>query len=147
MARFSNEIPYDLLREFEDLETNCTEIFGEMCQAGAEVVHNKVVENMKNAFETTDSLEQGLKITKVYKTPSDDGINVHVGFYGYNDKGVPIPLIAMAREYGTYGSNPKTKSNNKTKGEAKKPFFRKSFKKKDIEQAMQAVQDKYIKGD
>ena len=135
MARFSNEIPYDLLREFEDLETNCTEIFGEMCQAGAEVVHNKVVENMKNAFETTDSLEQGLKITKVYKTPSDDGINVHIGFYGYNEDGVPIPLIAQAREYGT------------SKGEKKKPFFRKSFKKKAIEQAMQKVQDKYIKGD
>ena len=56
-------------------------------------------------------------------------------FYGYNDEGVPIPLIAQAREYGT------------SRGEAKKPFFRKSFKKADIEQAMQKVQDKYIKGD
>ena len=68
---------------------------------------------------------------------------MHIGFYGYNtDKktkkhpnGVPIPLIAMAREYGT------------SSGEAKKPFFRKSFKKKDIEQAMKQVQDKYIKED
>jgi hypothetical protein len=95
-------------------------------------------------FESTDSLEKGLKMTKVYKTPSDDGINVHIGFYGYvpnspktkrHPYGTPIPLIAMAREFGT------------SRGEAKKPFFRKSFKKTEIEQAMMQVQDKYIKGD
>ena len=147
MARFQSELPNDLIKMFEDLETNCDDIFGEMCKAGAEVVVKNVKSNMAKAFDSTDSLEKGLKITKVYKTPSDDGINVHVGFYGYTEEGVPIPLIAMAREYGTYGSNPTSKGNKKTKGEAKKPFFRKSFKKKDIEQAMQTVQDKYIKGD
>lgn len=135
MAKFQSELPNDLMKVFEDLETNCDDMFGEMCKAGAEVVHAKVKANMGSAFDTTKSLEKGLKITRVYKTPSDDGINVHVGFYGYNEKGVPIPLIAQAREYGT------------SKGEAKKPFFRKSFKKKEIEQAMQKVQDKYIKGD
>lgn len=135
MAKFQSELPYDLVKVFEDLETNCEDIFGEMCQAGAEVVYNNVKANMGKVFKSTKSLEKGLKITKVYKTPSDDGINVHVGFYGYNDKGVPIPLIAQAREYGT------------SSGEEKKPFFRKSFKKKEIEQAMQRVQDKHIKGD
>lgn len=135
MAKFKSELPYDLLKVFEDLETDCEEMFGEMCKSGAEVVYNNVKSNMKRAFKSTRSLDKGLKITKVYKTPSDDGINVHIGFYGYNDKGVPIPLIAQAREYGT------------SSGEAKKPFFRKSFKKKEIEQAMQSIQDKYIKGD
>lgn len=135
MAKFQSELPNELMKVFEDLETNCDEMFGEMCKAGAEVVYNNALANMKKAFASTRSLEKGLKITKVYKTPSDDGINVHVGFYGYTEDGVPIPLIAQAREYGT------------SKGEAKKPFFRKSFKKKDIEQAMQKVQDKYIKGD
>ena len=135
MAKFQSELPNDLIKVFEDLETDCDEMFGEMCKAGADVVYNNVISNMDKAFKSTESLKKGLKITKVYKTPSDDGINVHVGFYGYNDEGVPIPLIAQAREYGT------------SRGEAKKPFFRKSFKKKDIEQAMQAVQDKYIKGD
>ena len=141
MAKFQGEVPNELMKMFEDLETNCENIFGEMCKAGAETVYNKVQSNMGKAFADTKTLEKGLKITKVYKTPSDDGINVHIGFYGYNaDKktkkhpnGVPIPLIAMAREYGT------------SAGEAKKPFFRKSFKKKDIEQAMKQVQDKYIK--
>ena len=135
MAKFHSELPNDLIKVFEDLETNCDEMFGEMCRAGAEVVYNNVNSNMSKVFKSTRSLEKGLKITKVYHTPSDDGINVHIGFYGYNEDGVPIPLIAQAREYGT------------SKGEKKKPFFRKSFKKKDIEQAMQQVQDKYIKGD
>lgn len=135
MAKFKEELPNELIEVFEDLGLKCDVMFGEMCKAGAEVVYNNVKSNMSKAFKSTNSLEKGLKITKVYKTPSDDGINVHVGFYGYNEEGTPIPLIAQAREYGT------------SKGEAKKPFFRKSFKKKDIEQAMQTVQDKYIKGD
>ena len=139
MAKFKEELPYELMKVFEDLETDCDEMFGEMCKAGAEVVYNNVKSNMSKAFKSTRSLEKGLKITKVYKTPSDDGINVHVGFYGYNEEGVPIPLIAQAREYGT--------SRGGKEHEKKKPFFRKSFKKKDIEQAMQTVQDKYIKGD
>ena len=108
---------------------------GEMTKAGAEVVYKLVKSNMAKSFKTTKSLEKGLKITKVYKTPSNDGIGVYIGFYGYNDEGVPIPLIANAREYGT------------SSGEAKKPFFRKSFNKKQVEQAMLEVQKKYIKGD
>ena len=143
MARFHEELPNDLIKEFEGLEKDCEKIFGEMVEAGARAVHRNVLNNMESSFETTNSLQKGLKITKIYKTPSDDGINVHVGFYGYDaDKktkahpnGTPIPLIAMAREYGT------------SSGEDKKPFFRKSFKKKEIETAMKQVQDKYIKGD
>ena len=144
MARFTAELPNDLIKEFEGLEKDCTKIFGEMVEAGAKAVHKNVVSNMLKVFKTTTSLERGLKITKIYKTPSDDGINVHIGFYGYvpdspkterHPYGTPIPLIAMAREFGT------------SSGEAKKPFFRRSFKKKEIEQAMKQVQDKYIKGD
>lgn len=135
MAKFNQELPNDLIKEIESINKNSEKIFGEMASAGADVVYRLIKTNMSSAFKTTKSLNKGLKITKVYKTPSDDGINVHVGFYGYNDEGVPIPLIAMAREYGT------------SKGEAKKPFLRKSFKKKQIEQAMLDVQKKYIKGD
>lgn len=48
--------------------------------------------------------------------------------YEYEQEGVPVPLIIIAREYGT------------SRGEAKKPFFRKSFKKGQIEQAMLQAQ-------
>ena len=145
MAKFKAELPNDLMKVFDELETNSSVMMGEMCKAGAKVVYDKVVSNLGKAFnpERVGTLLKGLKITKVYETPSDDGINVHIGFYGYNTdkvtkahpKGVPIPLIALAREYGT------------SSGEEKKPFFRKSFSKRDIEQAMLAVQSKYIKED
>ena len=143
MAKFKAELPNDLMKVFEDLETNAPIMMGEMCKAGAEVVYNKVVSGIGKAFKSTATLLKGLKITKVYNTPSDDGINVHIGFYGYDTskksksypKGIPIPLIAMAREYGT------------SSGEQKKPFLRKSFAKKDIEQAMMEVQNRYIKDD
>ena len=135
MAKFQTELPNDLIKQIEDLDKKSEKIFGEMVEEGGKVVYKLIKSNMARVFKSTKSLDKGLKITKVYKTKSDDGINVHVGFYGYNDEGVPIPLIAMAREYGT------------SKGEKKKPFLRKSFKKKEIEQAMQKVQDKYIKGD
>lgn len=144
MARFDSELPTELLKVFDELETNCEEIFGNMAKAGAEVVYKNVKSNMAKSFKSTKTLDKGLKITKVYKTPSDDGINVYVGFYGYDPDskptkrhpyGTPIPLIAMAREYGT------------SRGEQKKPFFRKSFNKSQIEQEMLKVQNKYIKGD
>ena len=143
MARFKSELPNDLIKEFEEIERDTKKIFGDMVKAGAEAVHKNVLKNMKSSFETTRSLEKGLKMTKIYETPSDDGINVHIGFYGYDSdkitnkypKGVPIPLIANAREYGT------------SSGEQAKPFFRKSFKKKEIEEKMLEVQKKYIKDD
>ncbi len=143
MAKFKAELPNDLLKAFEELEADSSTMMGEMCKAGATVVYDKIVSNIGKAFKRTDTLLKGLKVTKVYETPSDDGINVHIGFYGYDPdsaskaypNGKPIPLIAMAREYGT------------SSGEKKKPFFRKSFAKKDIEQAMKEVQDRYIKDD
>ena len=145
MAKFKAELPNDLMKVFEDLETDAPIMMGEMCKAGAEVVYNKVVSGIKKVFDKNrvGTLLKGLKITKVYDTPSDDGINVHIGFYGYNadkktkayPKGIPIPLIAMAREYGT------------SSGEESKPFLRKSFAKKDIEAAMLEVQNRYIKDD
>lgn len=140
MARFQSELPNDLVKALQEIEKDTKNIFGEMCKAGADVVYKNVLSNMKKSFKTTKSLVQGLKITKIYRTPSDDGINVKVAFYGYDGvptkkypKGTPIPLKALAREYGT------------SQGENKKPFFRQSFKKKEIEAEMLKVQQKYIK--
>lgn len=143
MAKFNADFSYDLIKEFEDLGANCTEMFSEMVDAGAETVLKNVRNEMKKSFKSTATLEKGLKKTRIYKTPTDDGINVKVAFYGYDSskvtkkypQGVPIPLIAMAREYGT------------SRGEKDEPFFRKSFKKTEIEVAMKQVQDKYIKED
>ncbi len=127
------ELPDDLISNINKIVDNSDEMFGRMTKAGAEVVYNQVKGNLKSSFKSTHSLEKGLKISKTYKTKSDDGINTKVGFYGYNDKGIPIPLIALAREYGT------------SRGERKKPFFRKAFNNRSaIESAMLKEQEKYI---
>lgn len=176
MAKFKSELPLELIKQFEKLANgDASKMLEEMTQAGAEVAYNNVQKNMKGAFKDTSRLEKNLKITRTYRTKSDDGVNTKVGFYGYlegtkgkttkftrtktygklnkkgkviwqnknrvgqtssktysHDYGVPAPLVAIAREYGT------------SMGEKKKPFFRKSFKKAEITSAMLKVQEKYI---
>ena len=134
MAGFNVELPNELIKSFQELEANTEEMLSDMTRAGAEVVYKQVKSNMKSSFKSTESLEKGLKITKSYRTPSDDGINTKVGFYGYDEDGIPIPLKALAREYGT------------SRGEKKKPFFRKAFRQESaITKAMKKAQEKYIK--
>lgn len=128
MALFDVEMPTEMIKNIELMSSNVDEMIGKMTEAGARQVIKNVKTNMKSVFKDTTNIEKGLKISKTYKTPSDGGINTKVYFSGYmiNKKGkqVPIPLIVNAREYGT------------SKGEKKKPFFRKSFKQKNVEQAM-----------
>lgn len=150
MARFSTELPTELLNQFKALESSSEKMIEDMTKAGAKVVYDNVVSNMQGSFNDANKLKPYLKITRTYKTPSDDGINTKVGFYGYyKDKaftvrnkkngniysyvGVPVPLIVRAREFGS------------SSGEAKKPFFRKAFNKNQIESAMLQVQKQYIK--
>ena len=151
MARFEIQLPNDLIKEFEKLNKTSHKMLEEMTYAGAEVVYKNVRDNMKSSFKDSDKLSHYLKITKSYTTPSDDGVNTKVAFYGYykpdeksfsltsksgttySYKGIPVPLIVRAREFGS------------SSGEAKKPFFRKSFKKDQIEKAMLKIQDKYLK--
>ena len=134
MAKFQSELPLELIKQFDELSKS--KMLEEMVDAGAEVVLNNVKSNMKKVFKDTSRLEKCLVKTKVYKTPSDDGVNDKVAFYGYftNEQGkeVPAPLVVMAREYGT------------SSGEAKKPFLRKSFNKAQITKAMLKVQERYI---
>lgn len=134
MAGFNVELPTELIRSMKELSDNSEKMLGKMTRAGAEVVYKSVKSNLKSSFKRTNTLEKGLKLTRTYKTLSDDGINTKVGFYGYTEDGTPIPLIAMAREYGT------------SRGEKKKPFFRKAFKQESaISNAMLKVQKEYIK--
>lgn len=140
MAIYVSELPTEIIKQFEEIYDNTFDMMGDMTKAGAEKAYQNVQSNMKKTFKSYSSLSKGLTITRVYRTPSDDGVNCKVGFYGYDEdkktkqypNGTPIPLIALAREYGT------------SSGEAKKPFFRKSFKKKEIEDVMLKEQEKYL---
>ena len=40
MARFNSELPYDLIKQFADLETSSEKMMNEMVTAGAKVVEN-----------------------------------------------------------------------------------------------------------
>ena len=132
MAKFEMQLPTEIMKDFEKVYNNSDKIFGEMTKAGAEVVNSNIRANVPKAIRNSKMMDC-LKITKVYKTPSDDGINTKVGFYGYfvneDGKTVPAPLVANVFEYG--------RSNAPF---PKQPFMRKSFKKGDIEKAMLKAQ-------
>ena len=134
MAGFSIELPTEVVESLNKLSDNAEGMMMEMTKAGAQVVYRNIQNNMIKSFKTIKSLEKGLKVTKSYKTKRDDGINTKVGFYGYDENKIPIPLKALAREYGT------------SRGEKKKPFMRKAFKDTSgITDAMLKVQERYIK--
>lgn len=128
MAKFELELPDSIIDDLDNIYDNCDEIFGKMTRAGAEVAMKNIRSNVPKSFRGSNIMHC-LHMTRTYKTPSDDGINTQVGFYGYftNKKGekVPAPLVANVFEYGS------SKLPFK-----KRPFLRKSFKKADIEKAM-----------
>jgi hypothetical protein len=134
MAKFKMEMPTEIMKQFKEIHDNSDEIFGEMTRAGAEVVEKNIIANVPQSIQKSEMMKC-LKVTKTYKTPSDDGINTKVGFFGYfkNEDGkiVPAPLVANVFEYG--------RSNLPF---PKHPFLRKSFKKSEIEKAMLDAQKK-----
>ena len=138
MANFKLELPNDIIKQVTTLDKNTDKMLSEMTEAGAKVVYDNIKSSVPSSWYTSNIMKC-LKITKSYKTPSDGGVNTKVAFYGYfinrNGKKIPAPLVANVTEYG--------RSNSPY---AKKPFLRKSFNKGKINKAMQAVQDKYIKG-
>lgn len=132
MARFEMQLPDKIMKDFQKIFNNSEEIFGNMTKAGADVVLHNIKANVPQGIRNSEMMNC-LKVTKVYKTPSDDGINTKIGFYGYfrnrNGKIVPAPLVANVFEYG--------RSNSPY---SKQPFLRKSFKKSQIEKAMLKAQ-------
>lgn len=139
MAKFESILPTELIKQFETLELNTEKMIGEMVNAGAEVARQNIEAKMPRAlYQALGS--DNIIISRVYKTPSDDGINCQAMIVGYftnkNGERVPAPLVANMFEYGS--------SNRKY---PKQPFFRQSFNKAQIEKAMLKVQEKYIKGD
>ena len=135
MARYEMELPTELISIFSTLEKNEKKMIEDMTKAGAKVVLKNIKANVPNSFHGSNIMKC-LKVTKTYKTPSDDGINTKVAFYGYfeNKQGrrVPAPLVCNVFEYGRRTIQ-------------KRPFLRKSFNNKEIEKAMLQVQKKYIK--
>lgn len=161
MAKFIAELPTDIIKDFDFVRNNAANIFGKMTKAGAEVVKRQIATNAGRVFKpaTAAKLNQKLRITKTYDTPSDGGINTKVAYYGYIPRsdgkkvkikggsypGVPAPLLAALREFGAKGSGgmPEEFKEYWTK----KPFVRPAFENKGaIEDAMLKVQKELSKG-
>ena len=137
MAKAKFEIPKELLNQVKKLEHDTPEMMKAMVEAGAETVLERMKSNAPAGMKSSPQLMACLGTTRPYEAPSDDSINVKVGFAGYftNEDGVrtPAPLVANIFEYG--------RSNSPF---PKQPFMRKSFNKGAITKAMEAVQKKYI---
>ena len=136
MAAFVGGLPDDLIKMFSDLEKDTEQMISDMVTAGAKVVEANV--NAKMPRDLKKVLNgNNVRITRVYKTPTDDGINCQVMITGYflnrYKQVTPAPLVANIFEYGRSGAP-----------YPKKPFFRASFNASQIEAAMLEAQKKYI---
>ena len=152
MAKINIVIPDKEMEAFKNMEDNTEKMFGEMTKAGAKVVEQSIKRNVP-----VSGMSPHVKTTKVYKTPSDGGINTKVYLSGYlpfsnpkrkfftrrggngklysTTKGVPVDFLANVFEYGRKGGN-----------FPKKPFVRTAFMNKgSIEKAMLEEQEKTIK--
>ena len=134
MARFKMQMPTEVIKEFQMVYNNTDEIFGEMTRAGAEVVEKNIIANVPQSIQKSNMMKK-LKITKTYKTPSNDGIATKVGFFGkFIDEDGREKICEIVGNVFEYG-----RSNSPF---PKHPFMRKSFKKKEIEKAMLDAQKK-----
>ena len=101
MAKFVMQLPTEIIKDLEYINGNSEKIFGDMTKAGADVTLNNIKSNIPKSFADSNIMNC-LKITRVYKTPTDNGINTKVGFFGYftNKNGVktPAPLVANVYE-------------------------------------------------
>lgn len=136
MADFKLELPLEIIQQIQSVEKDSDEIFGAMTRAGADVTLEAVKRNAPKGWRGSNIM-RCIKKTGTYKTPSDDGINTKIIIAGYfkNRNGVrtPAPLVANITEYGSVK-------------QPKQPFFRKSFKKSQIEKAMLDAQKKLSGG-
>jgi hypothetical protein len=136
MAKAKFEIPKELLNQVKKLEHDTPAMMKAMVDAGADTVLERMRSGAPAGMKSSPIMNC-LSKTRPYEAPSDDSINVKVGFAGYftNEDGVrtPAPLVANIFEYG--------RSNSPF---PKQPFMRKSFNKSAITKAMEEAQKKYI---
>lgn len=132
MAKIIIDIDDSVLKDISYIDKQFDHIFGGMTKAGAEVVYKNVISALPESLRSS-GFSSHVKLSKVYKTPSDDGINTKVMITGYfinkDGRKTPAPLVANMFEYGSSKKN-----------YPKQPFFRKSFKKSQVMKAMEEAQ-------
>lgn len=138
MAKIIIDIDDSVLKDISYIDKQFDHIFGGMTKAGAEVVYKNVISALPESLRSS-GFSSHVKLSRVYKTPSDDGINTKIMITGYfinkGGRKTPAPLVANMFEYGS-----------SKKKYPKHPFFRKSFKKSQIMKAMEEEQKKLSGG-
>ena len=136
MAKVKVELPNEIIQQLEKLNQDTPKMMKAMVEAGAETVLSRIKANAPAGMQGSPIMAC-LGTTKAYEAPSDDSINMKVGFAGYftNEDGVrtPAPLVSNVFEYGRSGEP-----------FPKQPFLRKSFNKGAITKAMEAVEKQYL---
>lgn len=152
MAIVDMEVPNNIIKQFANLADEAEEMIKEMTKAGAGTAASNA-----RASAPLPEIAGAVKLTRVYRTPSDGGIATKVYISGYlpfkgkrksfsrrnrqggtmytTDKGIPLDFLANLYEYG-----------RSTAPFPKKPFFRKSFNHGQITAAMNEVQERYLGG-
>lgn len=136
MAKVKVDLPNEIIQQLKKLDQDTPKMMKAMVEAGAETVLSRMKAGAPAGMQGSPIMGC-LGTTRPYETPSDDAINMKVGFSGYftNEDGVrtPAPLVANVFEYGR-SSSPFPKQ----------PFMRKSFNKAAITKAMEAVEKQYL---
>jgi hypothetical protein len=139
MAKAKFEIPNELIAQMKKLEHDTPAMMKAMVDAGADTVLERMRSGAPAGMKSS-SIMNCLSKTRPYEAPSDESINVKVGFAGYfineDGKRTPAPLVANVFEYG-----------RSDEPFPKQPFMRKSFNKAAITKAMEEAQKKYIPED
>ena len=65
MAKFTLELPTDLIKDFEMINNNAESIFKAMVKAGADAVQSNIKANVPAEFKTSDIMNC-LTVTKPY---------------------------------------------------------------------------------
>lgn len=116
MAKFTAELPTDILKDVDFLQNNAVDIFKGMTKAGAEVAAENMKSRARHAFrgDVATKVNAGLKVTKPYETKRRE-IATGARYYGYIKKkdgrpfkvkghsynqGVPIPLLVSLADAG-----------------------------------------------
>lgn len=104
IAKYVKTVPDDVLRDLQELDETSESIFKAMVSAGAADALQRVYARLPKGIYNS-RMRKNLMITKAYWTPSDEGYNCRVAFYGYfrnRDKRLyPAPLVANMFEYGS----------------------------------------------
>lgn len=135
MGKIEFTLPNEELELLKHYLNDTNKIFSEIVKAGGQAAYENVKANVPQSFRKSNIMRK-LKMTRVYKTPSDDAINVKIGFYGYfinhNNKVTPAPLVANVFEYGS-------------RFFPKQPFFRRSIHSARVERVMGQTYRKFFK--